>query len=116
MGRTLPRLLRENGWLVEGHDDHFPEDAKDPELLREVGRRNWVMITEDRRMRYRAREREAYHESGLRIFALATGSLPIAGKIAVLLLAEAEIRRVLSTDDGPFLYRIAKDGSLLRLT
>lgn len=116
MGRAVSRLLREHGWLVEAHDDHFPEETKDPELLRAIAQRNWVMLTEDRRMRYRAPEREAYQKSGLRIFVLVTGALPTATKVAVLLLAEDEIRRVLSAMCGPFLYRIARDGSLLRLT
>jgi PIN like domain len=116
MGRAVPRLLREHGWLVEAHDDHFAEDTKDPVLLPAVAQRNWVMLTEDRRMRYRAREREAYQESGLRMFALVTGALPTAAKVAVLLSAEAEMRRILSAERGPFLYRVAKDGSLRRLT
>ena len=100
----------------EGHDDHFPEDTKDPDLLPAIAKRSWVLLTEDRRMRYRASEREAYLEHGLRIFVLVTGSLPTATKVAVLLAAEDEIRHVLSEERGPFLYRIAKDGSLLRLT
>jgi hypothetical protein len=101
--------------MVETHDDHFPEDTKDPRLLRQVARRCWVLLTEDRRIRYRAREREAYVESRLRVFVLATGNLTTARKVDVILKAEVGIRGVLSTETGPFIYRIAKDGSLLRL-
>jgi hypothetical protein len=37
---------------VEAHDDHFPQDAKDPELLRSIGARGWVLLTQDGWIRY----------------------------------------------------------------
>lgn len=101
--------------MVEAHDDHFPERTKDVDLLPKVGQKGWVMLTEDRRIRYRAAERQAYLDAGLRMFALATGNLSTDKKLEVLLSAEKRVREVLEREPAPFTYRIAKDGKLLRL-
>jgi PIN like domain len=111
----VPRELRERGWLIEAHDDHFPPDTKDLELLPELGRLGWVLLTQDARIRYRAAEREAYMQAGLRIFVLTAASLGSAETIGILLTAESHIRRVLDDDDGPFMYRVGKNGRVARL-
>ena len=66
-------------------------------------------------MRYRTAERDAYLRAGLRIFALATGNLSTQAKLDVLLRAEKRMMSVLSLEEAPFIYRVAKDGGLLRL-
>lgn len=55
----MPAALREAGWSVETHDDHFTQDTKDVDLLPEVGRRGWILLTQDARIRYHAAERDA---------------------------------------------------------
>ena len=49
----------ESGLRVELHDTHFAQDCPDEEWLPEVGRRRWIVLTRDLRIRYRAIEREA---------------------------------------------------------
>ncbi len=54
---TIAEALRQAGANVEIHDDHFQSDAKDEEWLGEVGRRGWIILTNDKKIRYRSNER-----------------------------------------------------------
>ena len=45
-------ILRAADLKVEVHDDHFAQDAPDPEWLAAVGKNNWIVITRDERIRY----------------------------------------------------------------
>jgi hypothetical protein len=61
LGRhVVPAALREQGLAdVEIHDDHFAPDAPDPDILAEIGRRGWLFVTKDRRIRYSGLARAA---------------------------------------------------------
>jgi hypothetical protein len=52
LGLKFPEVLKQAGLTVERHRDHFKDDAADEEWLAEVGRRNWVAITHNSRIRY----------------------------------------------------------------
>ena len=57
--RIVAQALRELGETVEIHDDYFLPDAKDEDWLLEVGKRRWLVLTKDDRIRYRITERMA---------------------------------------------------------
>ena len=57
------------------HDEYFPSDARDEEWLAEVGRRGWVVLTKDTRIRYRTTELAALMRSGVTAFVLTSGNL-----------------------------------------
>jgi len=59
LGKGFARRLRELGLAVELHDDHFPLDEPDEDLLRAVALQGWVVLTLDKRMRYRQEEKAA---------------------------------------------------------
>ena len=111
----MPLALREAGWYVELHDDHFPQDAKDPELLSAVAARGWVFLTQDARIRYHAAEVRALRAAGLRAIVLATGSLTAEKTAEILEKARSRIERVAAEEDAPFIFRVAKDGSVKRV-
>lgn len=56
LGKKFPGILRDAGLSVERHADHFAQDCPDPDWLHEVGRRGWIAITHDRRIRYKPNE------------------------------------------------------------
>jgi hypothetical protein len=56
LGRQFPERLREARLRVERHADHFAPDTPDTEWLPEVGRRGWIVVTHDERIRYKANE------------------------------------------------------------
>jgi PIN like domain len=59
LGKGFPQILRNAGMTVERHMDHFAQDCPDEEWLEEIGRRGWVAVTHDGRIRYKPNEREA---------------------------------------------------------
>ena len=64
-------VLRKAGLKIEIHDDHFPQNAKDPEWLTAAGKKNWIVVTRDERIRYRVAERQAIRRAKVRAFVLA---------------------------------------------
>ncbi len=55
----MATVLRAAGLYVEVHDDHFRQDALDPEWLTAVGEKNWIVVTRDERIRYNVAEKQA---------------------------------------------------------
>jgi len=75
MGRAIGRRLEEEGLQVELHNDHFSQGTQDAEWLPVVGRRGWIVLTKDTRIRYRPNEKQALLAAGVRAFAFTSGSL-----------------------------------------
>jgi len=71
----VAEALRGEGAQVEVHDDHFPIDAKDPDWLVEVGRRGWVVLLKDKRVRRIRLELDALIAAKVRAFVLTAGNL-----------------------------------------
>jgi hypothetical protein len=48
LGRyKMAGVLRKAGLNVEIHDDHFSQNAKDPEWLTAAGKKKWIVVTTD---------------------------------------------------------------------
>lgn len=56
LGKRFPARLAEAGIDVEPHIQHFRQDCPDEDWLAEIGRRGWVALTHDRRIRYKPNE------------------------------------------------------------
>jgi hypothetical protein len=56
LGKQFPARLAAAGLDVRRHADHFAPDTPDTVWLPEVGRRGWIVITHDQRIRYKANE------------------------------------------------------------
>lgn len=56
LGKQFPARLRAAGLQVEWFFDHFGDKTPDTEWLGLVGHRQWVVITHDERIRYKANE------------------------------------------------------------
>lgn len=56
LGKQFPARLRAAGLQVERFFDHFGDTTPDAEWLGAVGRRGWIVITHDERIRYKANE------------------------------------------------------------
>jgi hypothetical protein len=69
LGRTTASRLREAGYVVHLIADHYVDDASDipdEEWITEGCANGWVLLTKDKRIRYRAEELEALQEGHLR--------------------------------------------------
>lgn len=59
LGKKFPEILRAAGLSVERHADHFQHDTPDEVWLREIGKKGWVAVTHDGRIRYKPNEKNA---------------------------------------------------------
>jgi predicted nuclease of predicted toxin-antitoxin system len=104
------RALKAQGATVERHDDHFAKDAPDPEWLAEVGARGWIVISKDKRIRYRGAERAAVHGAKIGLFIFIGGNMTgpqLAARIASALM---QMVLVVETQERPFIATISKAG------
>jgi len=116
LGRNkFSNILRTEGLRIEVHDDHFKPDASDPEWLSEVGERGWVVVTVDRRIRYRQLEWLAFKAGMVRAFAFSSGNLRAEEMAEIFVKALPKIMLFLEEEQAPFLATITKSGHVQML-
>jgi uncharacterized protein with PIN domain len=105
--------LRNAGLKVEVHDDHFAQNAPDPEWLSVAGKNGWIVVTRDERIRYREAEKQAIRRAKVGAFVLAArGDLKIEMLAEVLLKAMTKIRRTITDQKPPFIAKVSRDGTV----
>ncbi len=96
LGNLFPEILKGAGFTVERPRDHFAPECPDEDWLAEVGRREWVALTHDARIRYKPNELAAVIRHRVRL-------LVIVGKASFPVLAASFVatrRRVEAFLDG----------------
>ena len=110
-GVTVPRLLREADWelttLVEHYGKPADEDVADVDWLALAGQNNWPVLMKDEKIRYRAAERAALVDAGVRAFCLASGNLKSADMAELFIQHRATIWQRAS-GDGPGLWVVSR--------
>jgi hypothetical protein len=109
LGRQLPALLIAAGVKVERHDDHFRPDTPDEEWIGEIGRRRWVALTRDKRIRYSPLALNILMESGAQLFVL-VGKLTTAQAAEAFLKWREKIAAMVLEETGAFIAKIRRDG------
>jgi hypothetical protein len=113
LGRKIvAQALREIGETVEIHDDHFAPDAKDADWLLEVGKRSWIVLTKDDRIRYRVTERTAIVSARVRAFVMTSTQLQGAEMGAAFIKALPRIKRIIASNAPPFIARVSRTGKV----
>ena len=117
LGRGVWQTLRDAGFNAEHKDDHFAQDAQDSVWLTEVGKRDWIVLTRDTRIRLHPHEREAIMRANVRFFSLQTkrgegGRRGINGReMAELILASmAKVIAIANENAPPFIAGITRTG------
>ena len=104
--------LRSAGARVEVHDDHFSPDAADEEWLADVGRRRWIVLTKDNRLRYHRREKAALLRYGVRAFILTARDLRGEEMAGAFTSALPKIERFLKTHAKACIVAVSREGVL----
>ncbi len=110
--KTVPEALREARLEVEIHDDHFPQNAEDEVWLREVGRRGWIVLTKDQKIRYRPTELNALIIGRVGAFVLTAGDLQGAEMAEIFIKALPKIRRLIEINSPPYIASVTRSGSV----
>lgn len=90
--------------------DHFRSDAEDEQWLSEAGKRGWIVLTKDDRIRYRAAERAALVKAQVAMFTLASGNLTGEEMAQAFVKALPRIRRFVAKHRPPFIARVTRSG------
>ncbi|OHB76056.1 MAG: hypothetical protein A2Z34_04185 [Planctomycetes bacterium RBG_16_59_8] len=116
LGRNvIAAALRQAGATVEIHDDHFPIDAKDEQWISVVGRKGWVVLTKDRRIRYRRHEQVAVKKAMACIFTLTAGDLQGEEMARIFVDALPKMIRFVAKHNPPFIATVAKSGAISKI-
>ena len=108
--------LRSAGATVEVHDDHFSPDATDEHWLTEVGRRKWIVLTKDNRLRYHRRDKTALLRHGVRAFILTARDLKGEEMASAFTSALPKIEKFLGrTQKAASIVAVSRDGTLRRV-
>lgn len=105
LGNRFPEVLRAAGLTVERHDDHFEHKTLDEEWLAEVGRREWVALTHDRRIRYKPNELAAVSRHRVSLLVI-VGSAPYQDHAAAFVATLSRIEAFLTRHTPPFIGKV----------
>lgn len=115
--KIIAGALRKAGEDVQVHDDHFPPDARDEEWLAEIGKRGWIALSKDTRIRYRANELKALRAAKVCAFVLtARGDLQGKEIAAIFVKALPAMKRLVAKTRPPFIAHVSRDGSVRLVT
>lgn len=105
LGNAFPAILRNAGLSVEQHRDHFRHDTADEEWLAEIGRREWIALTHNSRIRYTPNEREAVIRHGVRLLVI-IGKAPVPDLAKSFVATQVEIATFLATHGAPLIAKV----------
>ena len=110
LGTKLADSLRNVGARVEIHDDHFSQDIKDEDWLREVGERNWVVLTKDKKIASRRLELLAVAQGNVRLFAFVDGDISGVVVAQAFVNALENMRGFMRGNPAPFIAKVHQSG------
>jgi hypothetical protein len=105
LGKQFGGILKSEGLRVERHADHFRHDTPDEEWLAEVGRRGWIALTHDGRIRYKPTERDAVMRHGVALLVI-VGKAPFPELARAFVTTLPRIERFLVSHAPPFIAKV----------
>jgi len=112
---SVANALRDAGATVVRHTEQFPRGIADDVWLTYAGENNWVVITRDKRIRYRQLERLALQAAKVRAFVFTGGNVTAADTGSILSRALDRIHKICQINRGPFIYHIGRSGKPLKM-
>ena len=117
LGSTdVPGALQAVGIKFELLHVHFAAGTADETWLLEVGRRGWVVLTKDQRIRRRQAEFQALQAANVAAFVLTSGNLTGAAMGQAFVLAYPRIQKMLRDYEVPFVAAVDAAGKTQLLT
>jgi len=105
LGTLFPAILKGAGFTVERHRDHFPPECPDEDWLAEVGRRQWVAVTHDARIRYKPNELAAVVRHRVRLLVV-VGKTPLPDLAASFVATRSRIEDFLDGACAPMIAKV----------
>lgn len=117
LGRgVVPEALRTallEGERVEIHDEHYLPNTQDIEWLSEVGKRGWIVISQDQNITRNPLEQRALHSASVAFFGLGSANATGKEKAESLVTALEGIRRALRRFSPPMIATVTQSGDVV---
>lgn len=107
LGKQFPARLREAGLQVERHTDHFAHDTADEVWLQDVGRRGWIVLTHDERIRYKPNELAAVMRHRVALLVV-QGRAPFAQLAQWFVQTLPRIETFVATHEPPYIAKVQR--------
>ncbi len=109
--KAVPDALREAGETVVVHDERFAQNAPDEEWLAQAGEKGWIVLSADKRIRYRENEFGALREAGVRAFILTAKSQMTGVQMGeAFVSALPHIKQCALQHEGALIAHVWRDG------
>ena len=105
LGKRFPEILKSGGLTVERHADHFAHDTPDETWLEAVGKRGWIALTHDRRIRYKPNERDAVMRRGVALLVI-VGAAPFPDLAREFMTSIPAVQHFLRRHRPPFIAKV----------
>lgn len=105
LGKRFGEILKAGGLTVERHADHFAPDTADEVWLAEIGKRGWIALTHDRRIRYKPNERDAVMRHGVALLVI-VGNAPFSDLAHSFVATIPRIEQFLASHQAPFIAKV----------
>ena len=105
LGKRFAEILKSHGLAVERHADHFEPDTPDEVWLERAGQRRWVVLTHDRRFRYKPNERDAVMRHGVALLVI-VGAAPHPDLARAFVSTLPRVKQFLDRHKPPFIAKV----------
>jgi hypothetical protein len=105
LGKKFPEILRKADLSVKRHADHFQHDTPDEVWLREIGKKGWVAVTHDGRIRYKPNEKNAVVENSVSLLVI-VGHAPFPELATAFVATEPKIRDFVAANKPPYIAKV----------
>lgn len=105
LGTLFPAILKGAGLTVEQHRDHFAPDCPDEDWLAKIGKREWVAVTHDARIRYKPNELAAVIRHRVRLLVI-IGKAPFPDLAASFVATRGPIEAFLEGERPPVIAKV----------
>jgi hypothetical protein len=105
-------VLRDSEIQVERHLDHFARGTPDEDWLPFVGQNGWILLTTDKRIRYRTNEKQAVMKHRVRMFYFSTNDMTGRQMASALEKALPEIQKLCAKHPPPLIAAITRNGEV----
>jgi hypothetical protein len=105
LGKQFPAILAASGFKVERHDEHFDPGTPDEEWLAGIGRRGWVAITHDKRIRHKPNELAAILAHRVALLVV-VGRAPFPDLARSFVATRGPIERFTRSHSPPYIAKV----------
>jgi len=113
--KTIPNALKKRGLNVVIHDDYFPPDVKDEVWLKYVAKKQWIVITKDKRIKNRKSEIDLVMKNNVKMFVVRQANLTGEEIAKILIDALVNISKFIKKIKPPFIATITRSGNLSKI-